>query len=967
MVKESWKLRPFAIVAAALALVMLMAACGDSGDVDAISAVAADVSAQSSEIDALSVQVGELKAGLADAQKMESDEVAELRAAITEMSGQNIAPEPFDDSALRSDIGEVRTLIAELQDRMDEDDQDDQRMDRGHLDNLDAQLMELGDTLAELRASMSGDDDSALEDLSMELGALRSELMALRDESASMEIDEALGRLAWLEDALGPAYTKSYVEEAIRRFNTQGRQATLDYYNTMDSVSGDLYLFVLDASYRLIVHPTVPANVGMDIRGPLGTDITGKNYGAEFVGVDEAGRWVDYVYLNPANDFNYERKHSWIVRHEGLIFGSGWYERDVSLDSTPPAQVRALVEQAVARYDAQGRDATLAHYNDPASRDGEYYVFVVDSEDLRSVANVNRPDFVGTVPNRIDPTGYDYGKDIAAATEDGGWISYVFLNPDTGEEQRKHSWITLHDGLVFGSGWYEPVIATRDDPPAYTRALVDQAIARYERDGHDATIAYYNSPESIDGQWYVFIGDENDVMIAHAAVPENVGLSYDDVISPDGYPAGAQVAAAAVEDGAWTTYTYLNAATGNVETKHSWVTRHNGMIFGSGWYEEGAPKSDAAAYTKAFVERAVNLYNDLGPEGTLAYYNSPESVDGQWYVFIGDENDVMIAHATVPDNVGMRFEDIISPTDGYPAGAQVAAAAVEGGAWTTYTYINAATGNVETKHSWVTRHNGMIFGSGWYEEGAPKSDAPAYAQSLVRRATHLRADLGLEGTLEYYNSPESVDGQFYTFILQAEDLRTLANGARPELVDIDPPVRIDAAGYAYGEAFAETTDEGHWVSYVFINPATDELESKHTWIIEHDGLLFGSGWYTDPADYTQYLVGEAVDMYESQGREAAVSYYNTAESVDGQWYVFIVDADDLFLSHAPSPFLLGTDLKEVVGSDGFELGKEIAKATEEGHWVEYLWPNPATAMEETKRSWVIRHDGLIFGSGYYGQ
>ena len=151
MVKESWKLRPFAIVAAALALVMLMAACGDSGDVDAISAVAADVSAQSSEIDALSVQVGELKAGLADAQKMESDEVAELRAAITEMSGQNIAPEPFDDSALRSDIGEARTLIAELQDRMDEDDQDDQRMDRGHLDNLDAQLMELGDTLAELR------------------------------------------------------------------------------------------------------------------------------------------------------------------------------------------------------------------------------------------------------------------------------------------------------------------------------------------------------------------------------------------------------------------------------------------------------------------------------------------------------------------------------------------------------------------------------------------------------------------------------------------------------------------------------------------------------------------------------------------------------------------------------------------------------------------------------------------------
>ena len=67
---------------------------------------------------------------------------------------------------------------------------------------------------------------------------------------------------------------------------------------------------------------------------------------------------------------------------------------------------------------------------------------------------------------------------------------------------------------------------------------MEQAIARYESDGHEATIEYYNTPESIDGQWYVFIGDENDVMIAHAAVPENVGKPFDDVISPaDGYPA----------------------------------------------------------------------------------------------------------------------------------------------------------------------------------------------------------------------------------------------------------------------------------------------------------------------------------------------------------------------------------------------------------------------------------------------
>ncbi len=47
--------------------------------------------------------------------------------------------------------------------------------------------------------------------------------------------------------------------------------------------------------------------------------------------------------------------------------------------------------------------------------------------------------------------------------------------------------------------------------------------------------------------------------------------------------------------------------------------------------------------------------------------------------------------------------------------------------------------------------------------------------------------------------------------------------------------------------------------------------------------------------------------------------------------------------------------------------EEIARATEDGHWIHYLWPNPAAGrLEEPKHTWAIRHDGLIFGSGYYG-
>ena len=124
-------------------------------------------------------------------------------------------------------------------------------------------------------------------------------------------------------------------------------------------------------------------------------------------------------------------------------------------------------------------------------------------------------------------------------------------------------------------------------PAEYTQYFVGQAIAYYEAHGLEATIEFYNTPESIDGDWYVFIGDENDVMLAHAAIPENVGLHFDDVLGRGGYPAGAQAAAAATEEGAWTDYTFLSPAAEAFQLKHTWAVRHDGLIFGSGWYEDG--------------------------------------------------------------------------------------------------------------------------------------------------------------------------------------------------------------------------------------------------------------------------------------------------------------------------------------------------------------------------------------------
>ena len=59
----------------------------------------------------------------------------------------------------------------------------------------------------------------------------------------------------------------------------------------------------------------------------------------------------------------------------------------------------------------------------------------------------------------------------------------------------------------------------------------------------------------------------------------------------------------------------------------------------AGAQETDDPRADQAAYTVTFVEQAIERYESNGLGETLAYYNSEESIDGQWYVFIYDARE----------------------------------------------------------------------------------------------------------------------------------------------------------------------------------------------------------------------------------------------------------------------------------------------------------------------------------------
>jgi len=74
-------------------------------------------------------------------------------------------------------------------------------------------------------------------------------------------------------------------------------------------------------------------------------------------------------------------------------------------------------------------------------------------------------------------------------------------------------------------------------------------------------------------------------IVAHAARPERLGLTTDDLIDVRGHHYGAEFAAVPEGEGRWVSYWIHNPATGQEAQKHSWVVRVDGLLFGSGWYE----------------------------------------------------------------------------------------------------------------------------------------------------------------------------------------------------------------------------------------------------------------------------------------------------------------------------------------------------------------------------------------------
>ena len=630
------------------------------------------------------------------------------------------------------------------------------------------------------------------------------------------------------------------------------------------------------------------------------------------------------------------------------------------------------MDGAIEYYADRGLGKTIERYGNPLSWDGERYLIVADAGTHVLVSSpllyLNARGVDALVP------GGQLGGEIESATRQGHWFDAQGLNMLSGELEPARYFVKLHDGLAFMSPRFSGDLDTplpappEPDDDTVTLNYVMDAIARYESDGLDSTVAYYNSEESVQGERGLRIYDpESQTMLASGLFPVERGesrLSFGPLADLLKFFEGA------TEEAQWKD---VVGHTRNYQDVPERVVAvlHDGLVFSSSHI---TLQENVAEATKDYVSRATARYDEEGLEATVAYYNSPESLEGNFYLFLIGADDIYVAHPIFPHLIGTDIKDVVG-SDGQELGKEIAQATEEG-VWVEYLWPNPITRVEEQKTTWAIRHDGLIFASGYYTAGdeafaTPWKDADPreYTVDYVNRAIERYERDGLDSMTAYYNSVASFEGQWYLFAMDENDIYFI-HSLLPRLIGTDIKDVVGSDGFELGKEIAKATEEGIWVEYLWPHPVTLKEVPKVGYAVRHDGLIFASGYYPgveDPEAYTKDYVQKAIEYYDREGLEATVAYYNSQESVDGQWYLILADGSDgLGLVHPISSILVGKDVRIIKGFiAGEPVGELIYNAPEEGYWFQFLFALSNTSETLTKHMWSIRHDGLIFTSGYY--
>ena len=279
---------------------------------------------------------------------------------------------------------------------------------------------------------------------------------------------------------------------------------------------------------------------------------------------------------------------------------------------------------------------------------------------------------------------------------------------------------------------------------------------------------------------------------------------------------------------------------------------------------------DPLEATKAYLNDAIERYRQ-DPEAALAYYRSERSI----------VNDPPGLYLTLLDGDTIKVNPVFRGAEGLSIswredplgnryGAKLAAADEDGAVVEYLIPISSQDYTFRQKTAWAIRAEvpdidnpgeteDLVFSAGWLDLETDVESTFTEAQKAVGAVIEARARMQAEvavpavgtavPTFNYYKSTDSIEGEIYVWLAFPTG-RITADAAMPELVGRNI---ADAYPDVGEDMLAVQPQQARWITHMWPNPQTSQVELKHSYVTNFIGIYIVSGYYGDtpppaPAD-----------------------------------------------------------------------------------------------------------------------
>ena len=258
-----------------------------------------------------------------------------------------------------------------------------------------------------------------------------------------------------------------------------------------------------------------------------------------------------------------------------------------------------LVEDAVDLVESEGVEAACGSFRTAGSRwlEGDSYVFVVGM-DGKALCHPARPTLEGQYLNELkDPKGRPILANMLREVEesDEGWVHYQWPRPGEQIFRWKTTYVrTAVDPagarVMVSSGRYQMEVE-----PFFIVEQVEDAVELILSEGEEPAFTAFRDPRSgyLFYTAYVFVLDEDGVLLVNNAFPENEGRDLSGLADIDGRLFVQEMLQVPVHRSAWIHYKWPKPGDERPSAKSSFVRRIDvdgrQLVVGSGVYFDQEP------------------------------------------------------------------------------------------------------------------------------------------------------------------------------------------------------------------------------------------------------------------------------------------------------------------------------------------------------------------------------------------